>query len=608
MRVSAAMAGESIHAQAGVELGGWIAVGGYILQIGSIHGGAVRVALPEERPRVTARPSPVLLRPQPFPELLDRETEVEAATKVLGDPSALEVVGPPGIGKTALLRRLAFSPATRLCPAGVVYLQAAGVCAADLLIDLFRAFHDTSAPYRPAEMEIRRDLGGRRALVIVDDLGPLSDVELRTLLDAAPESTLIFASTERRLFGEGRSLLLGGLPDDAACALMERELGRALAGGERSSASSVVHAAGGHPLRVLQAAVFAREKAMSLGDLALLLDAPRAFDRVADELVARASPDEARVLVVLATVAGLELAGHHVGVIAGLPDPAPALASLVKRGLVEAREGRYRSSRVVASAVERTRDLREARATALEHFARWAAERSEKGWPIDRDAAAIVALARAALAAGQAIESLGLVRAAEGALAIAARWGAWRDLLATAHEAARATGDKASAAWALHQIGTRALCMGDEATALESLAHALRIRDAIGDSAGAALTRQNLEVLDPGAPGATEPRRRTRARAVLLSVAAIVAIAGLLLWAFGPRPTATAEPHGVSPKAAPSHGPAGKGPQEAPSSRPAPEPSSTPSSTPEAPPGGPPPATPPSAPKDAPVERERPPR
>jgi hypothetical protein len=67
-------------------------------------------------------------------------------------------------------------------------------------------------------------------------------------------------------------------------------------------------------------------------------------------------------------------------------------------------------------------------------------------------------------------------------------------------QAARELGDRAAEAWSLHQSGTRGLCLEDGSTAQTDLSEALRIRESLGDWAGAAVTRHNLEVFF-GGPG-----------------------------------------------------------------------------------------------------------
>jgi len=98
---------ERIEARVQGEVSGQIAVGTHILQIGSVHGGIVNVAVPGEQPRPKARSGPIQFRPRPFPGILDRTEESGAAIRALDSGQSVEVFGQAGIGKTVLLRHVA---------------------------------------------------------------------------------------------------------------------------------------------------------------------------------------------------------------------------------------------------------------------------------------------------------------------------------------------------------------------------------------------------------------------------------------------------------------------------------------------------------------------
>src|SRR5262249_7426936 len=68
-------------------------------------------------------------------------------------------------------------------------------------------------------------------------------------------------------------------------------------------------------------------------------------------------------------------------------------------------------------------------------------------------------------------------------------------VLKTEFQAAQALEDRAAKARTLHQWGTRSLCLGDVGVARAALSKALRLREASGDQAGAAVTRHNLNLL-----------------------------------------------------------------------------------------------------------------
>jgi hypothetical protein len=92
-------------------------------------------------------------------------------------------------------------------------------------------------------------------------------------------------------------------------------------------------------------------------------------------------------------------------------------------------------------------------------------------------------------------EVLRLGRILEGALIVGARWGAWAIALERCVAAAKATADRSAEAWALHQLGTRAVCLGETHKARASLGQAVKLREALRDDEGAAASRRNLGVV-----------------------------------------------------------------------------------------------------------------
>lgn len=125
---------------------------------------------------------------------------------------------------------------------------------------------------------------------------------------------------------------------------------------------------------------------------------------------------------------------------------------------------------------------------------------------------------------GRNRDVLRLARALAALLALAMRWIALVESLRLALRAAHALGDAPGIAWARHELGTLFLGADDAAAANSELRESLRIREEIGDKAGADVTRQNLTALraafGPNGGGGTGPRP--------VLVAAIVAGALLL--------------------------------------------------------------------------------
>jgi hypothetical protein len=79
-------------------------------------------------------------------------------------------------------------------------------------------------------------------------------------------------------------------------------------------------------------------------------------------------------------------------------------------------------------------------------------------------------------------------------------WAEEQHVLDLTRRAAQAGGDRALEAWATHQLGSLLGALGVFERALHLLRTALNVRQALGDEAGAALSAQNLQVLEQLAP------------------------------------------------------------------------------------------------------------
>ena len=391
------------------------------------------------------------------------------------------MTAPPGGGKTSVLRRLSHLAATTL-EDGVVYLRAAGWPREDVERFLFDAFYESDAPYQPTPFELRRGLADRHALVVLDDVDQQRD-EVGELLDSAPGCRFVLASEQPEPWGEARTLALGGLGAQAAVTLLERELGRPLREEEGAQATDLCRRLAGHPLSILRAAALARAGDLPLG-------APGELE---EELRAGLDDEERRILRAVDLLAPAAVHVDDVAAIAGVPDAAAVLERLRARGVAQAHSPRWSATLTPAprGGADEVLLLRRAR----ERLAHDADDR-----PIDDVPVVLAALRAGDGGAADRRDALALARAADPLLTRSGRWGAWRIALERACTAAETSGDRAAAAWALHQLGTRAGCLGERDGAAR-LERALALRRDLGDEAGAAVSEHNLAQLFGALPG-----------------------------------------------------------------------------------------------------------
>jgi hypothetical protein len=536
-----------VHIEGNVS--GQVAIGNNILQIGDVNGGIVNVMVPGQEIRPKARPTPVDLRPRPFPEFLDREQETDTAAAAITSATPIEFRASAGMGKTSLLRHLAHHPTAASLPDGVIYLSGRGQPLGDLLQSLHDALYECDVPVKPTEVQLRHALGTKQALVIVDDVGVTRE-ETQTLLDTAPACAFVLASLDRRLWGEGTSIPLQGLSVEDGLALIECELGCPLTPKERGAAKALHGAVRGHPLTLIQEAAKARESKRALHELLAPGTVPSAA------ATAGKLPDQARqLLAALAAMGGTPIHADHLAALSGLPDVTPALQTLSALRLAQAHSPRYSLAGGLNQALQQAWDLTPWMEQALAHFVRWAKEQQSPERLLE-DADAIFHVLDWAVSAGYWRSGLRLGGALERALALGGRWASWVQVLGWMHQAALALGDKGAEAWVLHQLGTRSLCLGKGSAARASLKRALQLREALGDQAGAAVTKHNLALLvsapppqerqpPPNKPGSQIPGWLLPAMGAgaIVALAAVIAIGAVVIPHIIPTPeVATATP------------------------------------------------------------------
>jgi hypothetical protein len=497
-------------------------VGGYLLQVDGLAGAKVEPAGVGGQADPLPRPTPVSILPPRFPGLLDRQEELKAVAEVLPLSPAIEFYGPPGTGKTALLRFLARQAIASNYTDGVAYLLA-DCDLEDLLLALYRIFYQEE-PGRlldPALMWAA--MGKKRALILLDDV-TLSREDTLLLLDSLPECAFILAGEERRLAGVGRSMPLTGLPLEAALTLASRELGRPLSEDERTAVQILHGSLDGHPGRIMQAAALARESRRTLADLVWHLPPGPLPDTLAAAILGSLSSIEGQIVAAVCALDGAPAEEEHLAEFLNLPEVVTTVNGLIRRNILQAHSPRYTLAGGLEHAIEDSWDLSSWKERLLEYLAGWAERQNTNPGRLIEAEAAIRKIASWAAATGRWEGLLRLVRASEPAYIIEGHWGAWGRLLVWAQQASQALNDQPAAAWAMHQLGTRALCQGDSETARNWLVRALRQRETLKDLSGVNQTRYNLGYLFGTEPVA-RPAAASASRAVIIAAPSAAVLA-----------------------------------------------------------------------------------
>jgi hypothetical protein len=118
----------------------------HVIRIGDVHGGTVNIVTPSDKPKYSARATPVMIKPRAFPSMLDREIETQTIQKAIQLSVPIAMWGSDGIGKTSFIRFLTHTlDAAGPYPSGMDYLNASNLDYEDLLQSLFDLFHDSEA-------------------------------------------------------------------------------------------------------------------------------------------------------------------------------------------------------------------------------------------------------------------------------------------------------------------------------------------------------------------------------------------------------------------------------------------------------------------------------
>ncbi len=231
-------------------------------------------------------------------------------------------------------------------------------------------------------------------------------------------------------------------------------------------------------------------------------------DLQAHQVMAQLTEDERSLVGVLAAIYDARLGRKHLLRIAGVAASSPALDTLIRHELVRAHSPRYSLAPAFAPSVLGSIDAAAWSETCITYFDAWLRAPATTWRDSLAEAEAIMSLAEDAAASGRWRAVLLLTRGIEPALIAGKQWGAWQRVLDLRLQGARALGDLTVEGWTLHQLGTRALCLGNPTEAQRLLNQAMTIRRGLGDGLGSEATQHNLALIQMPPDGPTTPQDR----------------------------------------------------------------------------------------------------
>lgn len=455
------------------------------------HG--IKVDKVKAQAKFERRTKPINLRPRAFTGLLGRANELQIIQTAIANNSPVTLFGENGIGKTSLIRQASHLNENKNFDDGVIYLSANGEERNDLLQQIFDSIYISTPNYKPTDAQIRNDLKNIRALIFLDDL-TLKREDVTTLLDTMPKSLFVLASDERALWGEGQAIGLDGLPENESMQLFERELGRNLKEDEKPTALQIFKILLFHPLRILQTASIMREDGQSIQQVFASLTKTQTQSAPLEVIIQKSNETQKKILSLLAVAGGFVLTREHLAKLAGAKTFDVDMNALLGRGLVEVQGANFRLSNESVKSLIQLWDLSGWEDALINHFANWL-QTAPQDMLVDQVANTLFHLIQRAGEKKQWNNVVVIGKRLEQFYALKKKWDSWLKILNLIRLAAQYLKDQYLSGWVLHQLGSRAMCLDLKSEASDLLNQALKIRKALGDKDGLAVTQHNLNVL-----------------------------------------------------------------------------------------------------------------
>jgi hypothetical protein len=473
---------ESLTDRLAPALLGSLNVGAYTALVGAAEGVLLQ---PIDQPtNLVAKPAATLQIPPAPRRFLGHEAALATAIAALKAGQSLEIVGHPGLGKSAFLRQLAHHPeVTTSHPDGILHLAKIEPIG-DLIQSLGERFYHLYPESYLTPSEWQAALADCQALVMLNV--PLARTEdLRQLAQLLPQSTFVFTSQMPRLAAAGLPqpitvITLESVPLAVSQQLVESVLARSLTAAETEQLAQLWQCFRGESTALIQLAELQRETETTWNDWQTWLVAnPKSTAQVAqqhliDRLMQSLDTPQRWILGLLTALDGGALTSQQIAAITGPQDPRSSLQRLVRLGLVQVVAQRYRM---------------------VEHLRPWLTRQfssqpwMERGatvmqvWLVDQppeiilaELPVLMAFLRWAVEAKRSQQVLAMARSLDPALILGKQWEQWGRVLQWALQAAWQLEDGRSEAWAWHQLGTRALLLDDITTAYDALQQALKLR------------------------------------------------------------------------------------------------------------------------------------
>ena len=476
-----------------------VALGSYVVNIGAVEGGVINFAAPGKKAadRIRPRYAPPRIRPRTVQGFLDRERELGLIGRALARGQIVDLHGPDGMGKTALISQAMRMQLPSAFPDGMVYLSGRQETYQDLLQDLFECFFQSDGHIKVTEDEFRRYLAGKRALIAVDDANRLREGEAERLAHAMPDSGILIAGRQQQVW-QGVAVGLRGLPKEQGVALFERHWGH-VSTRDRPVVEGICEALDNVPLSIIKTAMTVVQRRVPLVQVLRQVQSPVAgYDPVGQAfnlLAGRLSAEERRVLGALAASSEAKADLEELQHISALPvkEITHHLNGLKQVGLVEKDDSRYSLDDGFVPYVQAHWTDEEMKTQAADLYSQGLDQIPIE--PEAQDERKILVAVQKHYRDERWEQVLQLGQNLGDILAQTGQWGRWRITLGMVRGAARKLDNWQAEARALNDLGIIEAYDGKPTQARKFYDLALGIQRKHGDRAGEKTTLQNLELL-----------------------------------------------------------------------------------------------------------------
>jgi hypothetical protein len=478
------------------------------IEVNADHGAVVNVY--DTQPRVKKRdaiPQPV----KPIRGFVNRVKELERLRQVISASEIALIYGVPGLGRSALLRQVANSPAAHALPDGVLYME--GVEETGLTLapeDMVQRIFDKSFESEP-ELKVNFDvaqtyLSNLNALVILNGLGfPTSSF---TRVADLFSRGAVFIESESPVGSDIMDeIRLGPLPRKEAIELLVAKSAVPQEEVEAEIVDAICALLADVPLAITTAAQAIRENQLSLVNACkiLMLVKTQSTDEIRCGIErayglahATLSDLEKEWLAAAAFAPGISIDPKYLHTLADDPTTAEQTqARMQAMGLLTANSPRLRIDPGLRDLVRRGIGGASYQSRFVDYLKSTLGARSLDWSYCSDELGNILGMIDWSARQQRWSDVIALGRDIDPYLTLHGLWEAWGNVLNNVLQSAQQLGDRVTVAWALHQLGTRALALGLNASAIELLRQALRLRSELGDRVGMAYTQHNLDLLIP---------------------------------------------------------------------------------------------------------------